>query len=263
MIIKRIRFDSFSEQNYPFNIQALTHVKELDLSSNIVIFVGDNGSGKSTLLQAIAYYNDSINVSKNSFESDYYQSIKELSAKLNISYRYKTKKGFFFSSEEFITYINNQRQSKKDHINDYNEIFEEFKDKSEYVRGLALGPSASAINQIESRYGGELQSKSHGEGFLTFFKERIHQKGIYILDEPESPLSAINQYQLLVMITDIVKNGSQVIIATHSPILMGIKDALIYQFSDEGINKIEYDDIDSVKFLNQFINNRHNFTENL
>ena len=87
----------------------------------------------------------------------------------------------------------------------------------------------------------------------------MHQQGLYLLDEPETPLSAINQYQLVVLVTDLVRSGSQVIIATHSPIIMALKDATIYHFSDDGIEPISYDDIESVQFTKHFLNDKDNF----
>ena len=263
MLIKRIKFEEFESNEYPFNIEALRNTEELDFSNKITILVGENGSGKSTLLKAIAYYNNSINVSKEKIESNYYNSIKQLSNKMKISYSVKTRKGFFFSGEEFITYINNLKEMKDSLEQDLSEMTDEFKDKSEYVRNLALGPIKSQIHALNSKYDGELRFKSHGEGFLTFFKNRMHQKGIYLLDEPETPLSATNQYQLLVLITDLVKEGSQVIIATHSPILMALKDAVIYNFSEDKIEKIKYDDIESVVFTKHFLNNKSNFIDRL
>ncbi len=263
MLIKRIRFDEFESSEYPFNIECLRNTKELDLDSKITILVGDNGSGKSTLLKAIAYYNNSINVSKEKIESSYYNSVKELSKKMKISYTVKTRNGFFFSGEEFITYINNLKEMKDSLEADLLEMAQEYKHKSEYVRNLAMGPVRSQLHALETTYDGELRFKSHGEGFLTFFKSRMHKKGIYLLDEPETPLSATNQYQLLVLITDLVKSGSQVIIATHSPILMALKDAVIYNFSEDKIEKIKYEDIESVVFTKHFLNNTGNFVDRL
>ncbi len=263
MLIKRIEFSKFDNDKYPFNLKCLRNTKDLDLNNKITILVGDNGSGKSTLLKAIAYYNNSINVSKEKIDSNYYNSVKELSEKMKISYSVKTRSGFFFSGEEFITYINNLKEMKNNLEADLIEMTEEFKDKSEYVRNLALGPVKGQLYALTSKYDGELRFKSHGEGFLTFFKNRMHQKGIYLLDEPETPLSATNQYQLLVLITDLVKNGSQVIIATHSPILMALKDSVIYNFSKDSIQRIEYDDIESVVFTRHFLNNKNNFVDRL
>ena len=202
-------------------------------------------------------------VSKEKMESSYYNRVKDLSKKMKISYSIKTRSGFFFSGEEFITYINNLKEMKDSLEADLEEMEIEFKDKSEYVRNLALGPIRSQLYELESKYDGELRFKSHGEGFLTFFKNRMHQKGIYLLDEPETPLSATNQYQLLVLITDLVQNGSQVIIATHSPILMALKDAVIYNFTEKSIERIEYENIESVVFTKHFLNNKNNFIDRL
>ena len=89
MIIKKISFTEFDSNDYPFNIPCINSKLKLNLDNRITIFVGDNGSGKSTLLQAIAYYNNSINVSKESIDSDYYDSVKKLAEKIKISYSYK------------------------------------------------------------------------------------------------------------------------------------------------------------------------------
>lgn len=262
-LIKKVTFVPFSSNEYPFNIPSIINTTELDLSNPITVFVGENGSGKSTLLQAIAYYNNSINVSSQSIDSAYYDSVKQLSKKMKLSYSYKTRSGFFFSGEEFITYINNLKKMKNDLLKDLAEMKIEFKDKSDYVKGLAFGPIKGQLAALDDKYDGELRTRSHGEGFLTFFKARMHQKGIYLLDEPETPLSAVNQYQLLVLITDLVSNGSQVIIATHSPILMALKDAQIYSFTKEKIEPIKYDDIESVFFTRNFLNNKDNFLNRL
>lgn len=257
-MIKKVVFKEFDSCEYPFSVSSLRSLSELVLNPKVTIFVGDNGSGKSTLLKAIAYYNDSINVSKNSLSSGYYNDAKVLSEKMKILYSVKTRKGFFFSGEDFITYINNLKSMKSQLLKDKLEIEEEFKDKSEYVRNLALGPINKSLYELEETYNGELNQRSHGEGFLDFFKARMHQKGLYILDEPETPLSPINQYQLVVLITDLVNSGSQVIIATHSPILMALKDATIYHFSED-IKQIDYDDIDSVQFMKHFLNDKDHF----
>jgi len=263
VLIKRVDFKAFESNQYPFNIPSFQNIESLDLNQGITIFVGDNGSGKSTLLKAIAFYNNSINVSKESIDSNYYASSKLLSEKMKLSYSVKTRSWFFFSGEEFITYINNLKQMRLDLQIDELELLEKYKNKSEYVRNLALGPVRGSLNALLTKYDGELNTKSHGEGFLEFFKARMHQKGIYLLDEPETPLSTVNQYQLLVMITDLVKNGSQVIIATHSPILMALKGAKIYHFAEDSISEIDYDDIESVIFMKHFLNKKENFLDRL
>ena len=262
-MIKKVKFYEFEKNEYPFNILPIKNTKELDLSSKITIFVGDNGSGKSTLLKAIAYYNDSLNVSKNDINSSYYSEIKELSSKMQITFTVKTRSGFFFSGEEFITYINNLKTIKENLNKDIEEVKREYKDKNDYALKLALGPLKGQLSELNKLYKGELGHKSHGEGFLEFFKARMHRPGIYLLDEPETPLSAINQYQLVVLITDLVRSGSQVIIATHSPIIMALKGAKIYNFTKSNIEETKYEEIESVSFTKHFLNNKDNFLDRI
>lgn len=262
-MIKTLRFKDFNTKEYPFNIPCINNIDSLDLSSNITIFVGENGSGKSTLLKALAYYNDSINVSSHNIGSSYYKEIKQLASRMKCTYDVKTKKGFFFSGEEFITYINQLKQMKQELKEDLKRVDEEYKDKSIFAQNQARMAYAGQLHAMEHAYDGELKEKSHGEGFLEFFKARMHQKGIYLLDEPETPLSAVNQYKLVVMITDLVRSGSQVIIATHSPIIMALKGAKIYNFTETKVEEIKYDDIESVNFFKHFLNHKENYIDRL
>ena len=262
-MIKNLIFKPTKKDTYPFNIPSIKNTKELDLSNKITIFVGDNGSGKSTLLKAIAYYNNSINVSSEDINSSYYEEIRELSSNIKLAYTYKTRSGFFFSGEEFITYINNIKKMKEDLRNELRRVEIEYKDKSIFTQNQARSAFSKELYELENSYNGDLKEKSHGEGFIDFFKQRMHKQGIYLLDEPETPLSAVNQYQLVVLITDLVRSGSQVIIATHSPIIMALKEATIYQFNETGINKVNYDDIEHVNFMKHFLNNKENYIDRL
>jgi predicted ATPase len=262
-MIKHLTFRAFPNTNHPFNIKAFQAQGTLSLNQPITIFVGDNGSGKSTLLKAIAYANHSINVSKHEINSPYYQDSIALANAMTLSHTTKTRSGFFFSGEDFITYINRLKEMKTELQKDLKEIEAEFKHKSDYVKGLALGPIRKELHSLETTYSGELNERSHGEGFLTFFKARMHQQGLYLLDEPETPLSAINQYQLMVLLTDLARSGSQIILATHSPILMALEDAVIYHFDESGIHEIQYDDIETVQFTKHFLLDPTNYTRRI
>lgn len=261
-MIKKLIFKEFLDEEYPFSVESLKSVKELDLSHPVTIFVGDNGSGKSTLLKAIAHYNNSINVSAKDIDGSYYEDVKRLSQCIKLNYDYRTTAGFFFSGEEFITYINDLKRMKQELKEDLKRVEEEYKHRSVFAQNQARSAYMKELYGLETMYDGDLKERSHGEGFLTFFKARMHQKGIYLLDEPETPLSAVNQYQLVVLITDLIRSGSQVIIATHSPIIMALKDAKIYNFTNK-IEEIEYDDIESVSFMKYFLNNKENFIDRL
>jgi predicted ATPase len=86
---------------------------------------------------------------------------------------------------------------------------------------------------------------------------------LLLLDEPETPLSSQNQLTLIAMIKAAVENNCQIIIATHSPILMSYPQALLYEITPEGIHQVEYNDIESVKLLKQFINAPEQFLRQL
>lgn len=98
--------------------------------------------------------------------------------------------------------------------------------------------------------------KSHGEGFLAIAQSQLKPNGVYIFDEPEAALSPQRQLTLLIEIYECVKNGSQFIIATHSPILLGIPDAQILTFDDSCIHACRYEETDSYQVTEMFINNR-------
>ena len=88
----------------------------------------------------------------------------------------------------------------------------------------------------------------------------MHQQGIYFLDEPETPLSSMHQYQLFVLLNDLAASGSQIIIATHSPILMALNHSTIYEFTDT-IHEVNYEDVESVRFMKYFLNHSTLFKE--
>ena len=262
-MIKEIRIKkTINKDVYPLNIQAIQSIESLVLDKPATIFVGDNGSGKSTLLQAIAKQHGAINTSGKSLSDPYYDALTPLSDNIKLIYSVKNNHGFLFSSEHFITYIHKLQEEKADLEAYIKEVEENYKDKSDFARNQALSPAKKELYAIKHTYEGELQEKSHGEGFLSFFKARMHQKGIYFLDEPESPLSPFHQYQLLVLLSDLIQNGSQIIMATHSPILMALSGATIYEFSDS-IKKVSHDDVESVKFMTYFLNHKETFLERI
>ena len=98
--------------------------------------------------------------------------------------------------------------------------------------------------------------KSHGESFLALAQNSFRPNGLYLLDEPEAALSPQRQLTLLIEISRLSKQGAQFIIASHSPILLGIPDAQILSFDDGVIHECEYEDTDSYQVTEMFINNR-------
>jgi predicted ATPase len=113
-------------------------------------------------------------------------------------------------------------------------------------------------------YGGKsLHDQSHGESFLALIQNRFTSKGLYILDEPEAALSPQRQLTLLLLIHNLAQQGTQFIIASHSPILLGIPGAAILSFDDGCINEITYEETESYKITELFINNKELLLNNL
>lgn len=233
----RINMDEAGKNNYYRRIPAIHNLDILDFNKNISFFVGENGTGKSTLLEAIAVcfgFNaegGSINFqfSSRDTHSDLYNYIK-LARGLK-----RPTDGFFLRAESF-----------------YNVATE--------IEALAKeGDSYSFLQG----YGGKsLHEQSHGESFLALLVNRFRGKGIYLLDEPEAALSPQRQLSMLIRIHELARD-SQFIIATHSPILLGMPDADIYSFDDGEIHKIEYEETESYRVTKMFLENREQMLRRL
>ncbi len=119
-------------------------------------------------------------------------------------------------------------------------------------------------NSYYESYGGKsLHEQSHGESFLALIQNRFTSKGLYILDEPEAALSPQRQLTLLMLLYNLAQKGTQFLIASHSPILLGIPGASILSFDDESINEITYEETESYKITELFINNKQLLLNNL
>jgi predicted ATPase len=134
-----------------------------------------------------------------------------------------------------------------------------------FLRAESFFNAASYIEDVGvSGYGTRgLHDQSHGESFFTLFEHRFRGKGLYILDEPEAALSPSRQLSFLVRMHDLIADNSQFIIATHSPIILGYPDALIYQVSDQGLEAVAYEDTEHYQVTRAFLNRREAMLETL
>ncbi len=220
LVFRRETVESHNE--YPYNLPAVKSLNRLVFHPKITYFVGENGSGKSTLLEAIAIANgfNPEGGTKN-FNFNTRKSHSSLADHIRIAKGLPPRTGFFLRAESF-----------------FNVATE--------IENLNVG----------EYYGGKsLHEQSHGESFMTLLTERFGAKGLYILDEPESALSPQRQLAALFRIHDLIQQGSQFLIATHSPILLAYPDSTIYQFSAEGIDKVSYQDTETFQIMKAFINN--------
>ena len=116
---------------------------------------------------------------------------------------------------------------------------------------------------IDSFGGQSLHEQSHGEAFFATFVERFQGNGLYILDEPEAALSPLRQLSMLARINDLVNEGSQFIISTHSPILMAYPDSKIIQLAEDGMNETKLEDTNHYRMMKQFFDDKERILHHL
>lgn len=241
----------FDAPDYPFNLPFLQDF-HLELKVPVTFLVGENGSGKSTLLEAVAHAASQITVGGFDINEDpTLDGSRRLGEKLTLSWRKRTRRGFFMRAEDFFGYS----QRLQALAAELEQTAADFEEQYEgYARQLAVGAARGQIQELRARYGEGLDHRSHGEAFLALFQERFVPDGLYLLDEPETPLSPQRQLAFLALLKEMVGEGAQFIIATHSPILMAFPGAQVLVFEDDEILERPYDELEHVRLTRDFLN---------
>jgi len=216
---------------YPFDLPAIAAIDDIEFGP-VTIFVGENGSGKSTLVEAIAT-TAGLNAEGGSTNLQFttYDTHSDLGEHLDLRWGRRPSWGWFLRAETFY--------GMATHIATDNDKF-----------GIAsMFP--------------DLHGRSHGESFLSLIESRFASQGFYVLDEPESALSFQGQLRLLRVIYDGLEDNSQYVIATHSPVLMRMPEATIYEVGVDGIQRCEYDDLAVVNLWRRFLDSPDRLLETL
>ena len=250
---------------FPFNVPVIRAFSEMELPSEVTFLVGENGSGKSTLLEALACAVGLPVVGSESAGVDTsLKHARRLAKHLRLSWARRTHNGFFMRAEDFFGFAKKMETMRKDLEDDLARVDVETKDRSVQTRGLARMAYARELHGIKARYGDGLDTRSHGEAFLSLFQSRFVPNGLYLLDEPEAPLSPVRQLSFLSMLKSMVaEQNAQFIIATHSPIIMAFPNATIYNFDGEGIERVPYDKVEHVVVTRDFLENPERFLHQL
>lgn len=230
----------------------------------VVIFTGENGTGKSTLLEGIAGKLNLPTLGEMSIQKD--PSLKhalQLANQLQLVQMKKSHRGFFMRAEDFFAFLKRIELEREMNTDQIHRIDKEYKNRSRWAQMQAKTAYKGALAQIQQNFGDSANGMSHGEGFMSIFRQRIVPKGIYLLDEPEAALSPVSQLGLIALIKEGVEKGGQFIIATHSPILMATPKALLYSFQQEKILEIDFDSIEHVQFYRDFLGNPQVFLRRL
>lgn len=225
-----IDWSKIDEDSYLRDIPALQQTDFLEFEKNITIFVGENGTGKSTLLEAIATaYGFNPEGGNLNYRFSTFDDVSELNRGIRLIKGYRrAASNYFFRAESFFNVA-----SKAE---DYRDVTP----KEIYY----------------ARYGGKsLHEQSHGESFLAYFQS-FEEAGLYLMDEPEAALSPQRQLSLFLQISKMAEAGSQFILASHSPILLGMPEADIISFDDGEMKRCSYEDTESYQVMEMFINHR-------
>ena len=240
---------------FPFSLPVVAAWQPLEFRSPVTILVGENGSGKSTVVEALAVAAEMVTVGSGSAHRDpTLAHVKELAKWFKLVWNKRTRKGFFLRAEDFFGYIKQQNQTRQQMKQELDRVEEEYRGRSKQAQNFARMPFASQLNAMERRYGDGLDTKSHGESFLALFQARFVPGGLYLLDEPEAPLSPLRQLALLSAIKEMVEQEAQFIIATHSPILMAYPGAEILSFDKFPIQPVAYESLEHVNLMRDFLN---------
>lgn len=249
---------------FPFSIAALQSLESLELDASVVLFVGENGSGKSTLMEALAIATGLPTVGAVSAARDRtLEAQRRLADRLKLVWGRRTHRGFFLRAEDFFGFARRLAELREGFVDDLRTIDKEYDGRSDLARMLAAMPARRSLGEMEGRYGKDLDARSHGEAFLQLFQSRLVPQGLYLLDEPEAALSPQSQLALLAMIKMSVDDGSQFVIATHSPILMAIPGASILSFDHVPIRRLTYDEIEHVTLMRDFLTGPERFLRHL
>ena len=227
----KIDWDAIAPGSYLRSIKTIAGINSLAFHSPITFFVGENGTGKSTLLEAMAVaygFNPEGGTGNYSFST--YDSHSELWDAVTLSKSFKKVHcGYFLRAESFYNVA-----TKED---EYGKL-----------------PGGVPLN---------LHKKSHGESFLTIINEYFKSDGLFFLDEPEAALSPQRQMTLLLKIAESARENSQFFIVTHSPVLLTLPGAEILSFDDGVLHKIEYEETESYRISEMFINHREQVLKRL
>ena len=214
---------------YPFNVPILRTTSQITFRSPVTFFVGDNGSGKSTLLEAITrkagVHTWDQPKHHIAHENPYETRLADF---IDVAWSDERVAGSLFKAETF-------------------------RELADFLDDVAVCDPG----RLQYHGGSMLNTLSHGQGMLTYFRGRFDRKGLYLLDEPEAALSPKSQVAFLGLLEAFAAAGqAQFIIATHSPILLSLPGARIFSFDGPRVQEVPYEETDHYKVYEQFFASR-------
>lgn len=254
--IQRTCYDSF----YPFQILHQANLSKVQFEP-VTIFYGGNGSGKSTVLNCIA---EKLGLTRDTLynRSNFYEDYLTL---CETSSRLMTKESRIITSDDVFDYMLNIRALNEGIDYKREEVFTEFLDEKysdfkfrtmedyERLKKVNKARRLTQSKYTRSSLMDNVRELSNGESGYQYFTEHIQQPGLYLLDEPENSLSPERQLELIKYLEESVRFfGCQFIIATHSPFILAMKDALIYDLDQKPAESKKWTELKNVQLMYDF-----------
>lgn len=224
-----LRFDpnNWRDDLHPYNVPAVRHILKHGLAFNapITFFVGENGAGKTTVLESIAVR---------------YPRLGTFTPYLNTL-------GTTLTLEDAPLGWNAQLETDRNAASD-----------GFFLRASTLDTllnSLSGETRPRPRRNASYRERSHGEGLLNVLQQHFDTRGFYLLDEPETALSLRSLLSVVALLHHLAARGSQVLCATHSPVLLSLPNAQILEFGDWGIRASSREDLELLRDWKSFLQN--------
>jgi predicted ATPase len=258
---------------FPWTLPLFRDLKRLEFSSRVTFLVGENGSGKSTLLEGLAVGTQATAAGSGQVDQDEtLWAAHEFAKAFRFVRRNRPKRTMFMRAEDVLGYTLTAAKQRKEEAIGFAggvkalEAAREAEEREE-AADIAKPSIAQAAPRLKRRlarkYGSDPVNRSHGETFLELLAHRLLPNGLYLLDEPETPLSPSRVIALLALLKDRASVGCQFVVATHSPILMAVPDSQILLFEEGNIRPIEYDDVEHVRITKAFLSDPEKFLRHL
>jgi predicted ATPase len=240
------------QTEFPFSLKLVAGLEEVAFDTPVTFLVGENGSGKSTLLEGIAAGIGAVAVGGHDLARDpSLDAARRFALGFYFQRHRHARTRLFLRAEDVFGFTRRVTADMAGLAEDERALGEALPEG--YGRLIATGAVAAQRGALVGSYGADPDASSHGETFLALLRRRLVPNGLYLLDEPETPLSPGRVLALMALIHERVEQGCQFIIATHSPILMAQPGAAILLAEDGRLRPAAWGDVEHVRVTRAFL----------
>jgi predicted ATPase len=248
-----------ASDRFPWSVPLLHAFRDVRFRSAVTFIMGENGSGKSTFLEALAIASNAVAVGATDLGSDTTfagaRAFADTLTLTNAAHRPPSSR-LFFRAEDALGF-GRRVESQMAELEEMAAAIDADAEADGDVAGgkrRAAGYLRGERRELAKRYGVDPHAQSHGEAFVRILSGRLVPKGLYFLDEPETPLSPTRVLALMVMLRTSVRAGSQFVIATHSPMLAALPGASILLIDGDRFVETPYEELEHVRVTRDFLN---------